>query len=150
MVITMPPKWFNQHGLKMILGEREDSICAVIHEAEVVICSRVAKLQIRPCIKTWIYQVLWHITFSPNEFVRGEIRMHSSELWDAFDLSKNPQSILASEPDTDAAVQGRYIRVGRFLNIPTLGSGVDGDPNISVYISDEIQDAVRKLLKTYE
>tara|TARA_B100000745_G_scaffold298696_1_gene247921 strand:- start:5487 stop:5894 length:408 start_codon:yes stop_codon:yes gene_type:complete len=39
-----------------------------------------------------------------------------------------------------------YVRKGNFLNIPRPGNGRDGDPNMSVLITPEIQLAVKKLI----
>lgn len=42
--------------------------------------------------------------------------------------------------------QGAFIRYGNFLNIPSPGTGHDGDPNISILIDGPIRRAVRQLL----
>ncbi len=47
----------------------------------------------------------------------------------------------------NSAVQSKFIRWGNFLNIPCPGTGHDGDPNVSIYVTDEIREAVRKLLE---
>jgi hypothetical protein len=47
----------------------------------------------------------------------------------------------------DSAAQGFYIRWRNCLNIPCPGTGHDGDPNISVTLSDDIKEAVRQLLE---
>ena len=48
------------------------------------------------------------------------------------------------------AAQGEFIRWGKYLNIPGPGTGHDGDANISIFVSDEIRDAVAQLLQKYQ
>ena len=53
----------------------------------------------------------------------------------------------------DVASQGKYIRWRDHLNIPCPGIGNDGDPNVSIYLDDDIKNAVRELLseeRSYE
>lgn len=147
MHIPMPPSWFHHHGLELSLGGKP--IIQVTHENEVVVDSNVAHLQIRPSITKGVYQVIWHIAFSSNESVQGQICLTHSELKEAFDLSStNEKSVFAELLNADVGVQGHYIREGKWLNMPAPGNGFDGDPNISVFVTDDLQDAVRKLVES--
>jgi hypothetical protein len=144
----MPPNWFNPHGLKMSLGDYP--ICQVTHENEVLVGSNVARLQIRPSmVNQGKYQVLWQINHGPGEFVQGQVQLTKGELEEAFELCPNPpRNVFAEHINVDAAIQGHYVRKNRWLTIPAPGPGFDGDPNISIFVTDDLQDAVRKLIKS--
>lgn len=147
MIVPMPPKWFHHHGFKLSLGG--EPIIQATFGNEVVVNSNVAHLQIGPSMTRGIYQVLWCIAFSSNESVQGKICLTRNELKGAFLLlDSGEKSVFAELFDADAGVQGHYIRKGKWLNIPAPGNGFDGDPNISVFVSDEIKEAVRKLIET--
>lgn len=147
MRIPMPPNWFNPHGLKMSLGDYP--ICQA-HENEVMVGSNAAHLRIRlSMIIEGKYQVIWMITHGPGEFVQGQVQLSKYELEEAFDLCPSPPRNMFSEfNNLDVGIQGHYVRKNRWLSIPALGNGFDGDPNISVFVTDDLQDAVRKLIKS--
>jgi len=44
-----------------------------------------------------------------------------------------------------AARQGFFLRFDEYLNIPGPGCGMDGDPNISIYLEHEIKDEIARL-----
>lgn len=152
MKIQMPPKWFNAHGLKMFLSR--DHIVQDTQPWEVLIGNEVARIQIRHTSNFEAYKIFWSILLGFRQYVEGELRLSEAELKDAFNLGRgrNITNELAldflSEFDGDAGVQGHYIRKGQFLNVPMPGTGLGGDPNVSVYVSEEIQKAVRKLIET--
>lgn len=115
-----------------------EPICQVTHDHEVVIGNKTARLQIRPSVNAGTYMIFWYIAFSAVEFVNGCLQMHSSDLRRAFILIDIASTTLA----------GHYIRRGRFLKLPTRGASDDGDPNISVCLSDDIREAVARLLES--
>ena len=41
---------------------------------------------------------------------------------------------------------GKFVRFHNYLNIPGRGEGQDGDANLSVYLSESIQEAVKDML----
>lgn len=59
-------------------------------------------------------------------------------------LAKNYPAIY-KDPDNWAR-PGAFIRQGRYLNIPGPGTGLIGDPNISIRLKPEIVAAVSKML----
>jgi len=135
MFITAPPDWFNAHGFRVYLGG--NPIYHPTYENEVLAGSKTSQIQIRPSLEKGKYKVLWLLIFSEKDFVHGEITLPAHEVRDAFCVCQN---ILESK------VQGHYIRRGRFLNIPMSGTGADGDPNISIFVSDEIREAATRLV----
>ena len=148
MNISIPPSWFNPHGLKMSLGDYP--IYQVTHENEVVVGSNAARLQIRPSLANGKYEVLWLIDHGPEDLVQGQVQLTKDELEEAFGLCANPsRNAFAEHINADVGIQGHYVRKERWLTIPTPGPGFDGDPNISVFVTVDIQDAVRKLLETH-
>ncbi len=49
--------------------------------------------------------------------------------------------------EVDAACAGAYFRVGKYLNIPNPGIAYSGDPNLSVYITQEMKGALQELFE---
>ena len=98
----------------------------------------------------------WEIRYQtdhggPNRTM-GTIIMTTIQLQVAFDLGyflpggdKVADRMIALYGGSEA-VPGKFIRYERWLNIPCPGSGVDGDPNVSIELHDEIKDAVRRLI----
>jgi hypothetical protein len=85
-----------------------------------------------------------------EEGVRGRSQFNDEDIVVAFGLSEGSGRFgdwLIERFGADSAEQGKYIRWENFLNIPCPGTGHDGDPNISIYLDEEIQDAVRQLLE---
>lgn len=75
--------------------------------------------------------------------VFGTVFLTDGDLRDAFALGKNSETT----SDIMYATPCVFARVKRFLNIPCTGTGMDGDPNMSLYISGNVQRAVRQLMK---
>lgn len=57
--------------------------------------------------------------------------------------------LIASKPLGAFASQKFFFRVGRFLNIPGPGIGHDGDPNISIELSDHLVEPVSQFVRRY-
>lgn len=96
---------------------------------------------------TWV--ISWRISEGGTEFSSGARIFSGTELAAAFDLNDwtgDYRSFLFDKHGAHAAMQGKFIRIGKYLNIPGPGTGHDGDPNISIFVSPAIQGAVRELL----
>lgn len=147
MKIGLPPKWFNQHGLKMLLGGG-NQIVTPLEGDSVLVGNHIAQLQICETLNRAEYKVLWCITLFYKQYAMGEIILSQTTLERAFGITKDvpTQSTFAEKFDTDDGEQGQFIRNGSFLNIPMPGTGMDGDPNISLFVSDEIRQAVREFI----
>jgi len=114
-----------------------------------IISSDVVRVEItrRPHEGCYIAWEIWH---NPHERVAGNVILMPHEMRAAFGLSDKPGKYggeLIRRYGADSAERGKYIRRGSSLNIPCPGTGDDGDPNVSIFLSDEIRDAVRKFLK---
>ena len=141
------PSWFHAHGFKMEKGGGPPLV--VVHGPKVLIGNNVAYLLISPQFgQIGSYRISWRITFFQGDYVEGRIHVTAAELRAAFGISEQPclDNAFADHFLADSAVQGHYIRRGNFLNIPMPGTGTDGDPNISIYLDDEIKQAVRDFL----
>ncbi len=110
-----------------------------------------AELKVSPRERGW--NVQWKIEHY-NGRVEGHVHMDDSALRRAFGLEDGLGTFGATLADRtgtpiDAAEQGQFVRWGEFLNIPHPGTGLQGDPNISIELSDEIRTAVQDLLQYY-
>ena len=142
-------QWWHYHGLKMHVRQldRESKRLDIAGSAAKAVIRRTSLVY--PDAKGWL--VDWEVIQSCpyDEVVRGRRQFNEDELAAAFGLTDNPGKHgqwLLERFGGDSAEQGQYIRSGNFLNIPCPGTGHDGDPNVSIYLDEEIKEAVRQLL----
>lgn len=144
------PIWCHLHGSKM----RVKKLNLLQHI--LVIGSSAAKIVIRKAL--WVHSGAkgWFVDWEVNQYkpykegVWGRVHFTDKELAAAFGLSDDSGKFgdwLIRRFGADSAEQGKYIRWKTFLNIPCPGTGNDGDPNVSIHLDKEIQNAVRQLLK---
>ena len=136
------PRWFHPSGKNMRLGGYH--ICDLILREYILIGDRHNRqIQLWPIRQG--FKLIWLIneTRSPRHF-RGEIVLDNDQLQLAFGLCRTVSN--GYNGHWDRKVQGLFIGRGPYLNFPGPGTGEDGDPNISVFVTEEIQDAVRKLV----
>jgi hypothetical protein len=145
------PIWWHHHGRKMEVSEQTDD--------RLIIKSNAARLTIQKASPIFPDEPLtkdhWFVDWQVvqcrpiQELVSGRRWLTRDDLRSAFgiiDDSGKYGKWLIDRYGADAAEQMKYIRWHEFLNIPCPGTGNDGDPNISIEISDEIQRAIAKLL----
>ncbi|OGY28025.1 MAG: hypothetical protein A3F33_02715 [Candidatus Woykebacteria bacterium RIFCSPHIGHO2_12_FULL_43_10] len=144
------PTWFHHHGSKMHLEllDQQNRRLVISGSAAKVIIRKASSVY--PNAKGWF--VDWEVVqYRPyEEGVRGRSQFNDEDFKSAFGLSEKPGEFghwLIQQFGASAAGQGQYIRWGNFLNIPCPGTGHDGDPNVSIYLDEEIQKAVRQLLE---
>lgn len=143
------PSWCHHHGSRMMLKTFDEE------SKTIIIKGPAAELMIAPHDSygkkypgQWVLH--WKIIHSRISKVQGQVFMTSLQLSWAFDLSEGTGKFgawLIRDYGADSAEQGKYIREGRYLNIPCPGTGHDGDPNISIQLNDEICAAVKKIIK---
>ena len=156
------PVWHHHHSSKMNLDE-------VCYSTKVVSVRIKGSATVMTVTSSWPSQgwiVEYAITHSPDENSSGAVWMSDSDLESAFDLSSSGKHEgLPAAPNNsaaqvgnqwlldkyggDVAVQGKFIRYGPCLNVPGPGTGNDGDPNISVYLTPEIKAAVKQLFNKF-
>lgn len=141
------PVWFHMHGSKM----RPEAID--LESKHLVIKASAAEVIIFPHPRrpqSWAidYGIVHWASMS---YSQGRVAMETEVLRAAFLGEDDPnnnqhgQAILYGFGG-DAAEQGAYVRWGDFLSIPGPGTGHDGDPNVSIWVDEDIQAAVRELL----
>jgi hypothetical protein len=145
------PIWHHPYGSKMCIQEfsPENQI--------LVISSSAAKVTIRKAssvyqdAKDWF--VDWEVVYYKpyQEGVQGRSSFSDDDLMEAFGLYKESPEIFVGDQlikqfGATAGDYGKYIRWKKFLNIPCPGTGHDGDPNVSIYLHEKIQNAVLRLL----
>lgn len=88
----------------------------------------------------------WKVEWRINEYF-DIVVFKSSELKTAFGLSNDPGKTgfqIIQEFGAHSAEENKYIRYGDFLNIPHANT--ENARYISIYIDDEIRNAISKLL----
>ena len=82
-------------------------------------------------------------------YVQGWLRLTTAELKGAFGLADylppEAASLILCYGGT-AAAPGKFLRYERWLNIPCPGTGADGDPNLSIEVSQEITAAITRAI----
>ncbi len=139
------PPWQVFKGYKMKVARKD------IPRGIIKIKGSAAKLTISPTDRDWT--VRWNIEHGGSG-VGGYVRMDDDMLRRAFGLKDGlgifGQAVAArAGTPVDAAEQGCFVRWGRFLNIHHPGIGLQGDPNISIELDDEMKTAVTDLLQHY-
>lgn len=139
------PVWYHTRGSKIGVEKFDD------RNKLLVLSGSAACVRITRCARTvdegWY--VDWEVRYSQQEKAGGRIVLSSPELSAAFGLTAETgewSGWLIQRFGADSAKHGRYIRWEKFLNIPSPGTGRDGDPNISIYLREEIQHAIQQLL----
>lgn len=144
-----PPSWCHHHSMKMVPEKQTDEekaskILRISGSAAFLIIS------FHPEEGEWCWRVDWRIYHGVGS--DNGYRLFTKEnLESAFTPSpigsrSQEDRFFSGRYNADAGQQGRYLRQGRWLNIPGPGTGNDGDPNISIEITPEIYKAVKELL----
>lgn len=68
------------------------------------------------------------------------------DLWTDYDLKLAFDLISGRSAKNTADVSGKFYRKGRCLNIPGMGTGQDGDANVSILVTSEIKKAIQEIL----
>ena len=142
------PDWWHHHGTKMRVEELRPKL--------LVISGSAASVKIYPKAETedegWY--VKWKVVFSVDCQVNGRTWMSTENLECAFGLSNREggeywdayRNWMIDRFGGECAYQGAFIRWRDYLNIPGPGMGHDGDPNVSIDLDAEINQAVQKLI----
>ena len=141
------PLWFHPAGKKMAIAKLD------LNKLVLTLTNPAKSAHLR--ISCAGHSTGWHIKWrlahpSSSGNVSGFVWfMGCDELRTAFRLSDSnahcPEWIMEKYGANDS-LEGDYIRLGNYLNIPGPGTGHDRDPNISIYLSDGIKKAVHEFL----
>ena len=139
------PRWFNPHSAHMkvdVFIKEEHFMVISSHTTTVTTTVRIVR---RAYTVDEGWYIEWEIEWNPQEKSSGRVLFTSEQLRHAFGViaDKMPNFLHNAE----YSESGKYVRRNNFLNIPCVGSGYDGDPNVSIYIDDDIQNAIRELLR---
>lgn len=134
-------KWWHPHGIKLILAERKT-------RGPLVIESGASRLEIskNPGGGFVADCRIRHIMTS---VAHGRIFTTEKEFKHAFDIAvqtdENGSEVLLEYGGT-AASTGVFIRYKDWLNLPCPGTGFDGDPNISLKLTEEIKKEAKSFI----
>ena len=98
------------------------------------------------------YTVRWMIFGKGGKEVNavdGYRQFTKEQILTAFGVSQgNPitDTVFAEKHDAVCGIPGLFIRKLGYLNVPCPGTGIDGDPNLSAFISLSVGEDVRRFL----
>jgi len=125
------PNWHNGHAWKMRVTSWSSNRLVISSSAAWVIITA------EPTTSGEEFSVEWSIIhYVDTDTTVGRRRYTRDDLEMAFELGLSGAAVR----------QGLFYRDGRHLNIPCRGTGDDGDPNVSILVTDEMKIAVRRLL----
>lgn len=131
------PDWFHPYGASMKVKRQGTRF--------LVLASDTASLRISLRRNDWLVE--WTIGYH-DATASGATVMSQEELRAAFGLS-NYTSIwsrwMLQRWECDTAAEGKHIRSRNCLNVPGPGTGHEGDPNTSVFLTNEIRVAIDTL-----
>ncbi|MDD4290128.1 MAG: hypothetical protein PHH83_02510 [Patescibacteria group bacterium] len=147
------PVWWHHHGFKMRAEPLDKEKCIL------VISGSAAKITIKNILSeypNYSFGDGWLVDWEVHQWTPlglktiGRRQFNNEELLAAFGISSESGDTggwLIEEFGAESAQQGKYIRWKEYLNIPCPGTGHDGDPNVSVYIEEDIEKAIKQLLE---
>lgn len=133
-----PPSWWNMAGNRMeFAGETKERLLFHAVNAEFAIVRTNHP-------EVFIYE--WKMKHGKHDQVSGSVEVTEGIVLSSFDLAKMPHTPVSTKTavqfDADFFAQGRAIRKGIWLNVPTAGTGLAGDPNISMLVTPDMQTLV--------
>lgn len=140
------PEWWHHHGNKTrVTVDNSNTVTIAGSAAEITI---VAVNGNAP--NTTDFSVEWKVILTQGQMATGTRIFGYEELAAAFGITNDSGDHgqwLIDRYGGQSAEQGLlYIRWRNFLNVPCPGTGLDGDPNISILITDEIKSAILDML----
>jgi hypothetical protein len=100
-------------------------------------------------VKWTIYRTNPHmLKESEKDKVEGTVTLTTQELYLAFDSVLGSYSKEGTDREftrrhnLTVGIKGKYVRKGSHLNIPCMGTGDEGDPNASIWLSKEVSVAL--------
>ena len=144
-----PPSWWHMHGNKVNSTKTDPQN----ERNQIMLESRTVEVIIdRAENDSW--RVGWRVLHQrislDSDESGGQRFFTTNELLAAFGLNEfeGPSEGFNHEYGAHTAVPGKYIRYGRWLNIPCPGTACDGDPNVSIWVEETIQAAIIKLVES--
>ena len=140
------PTWAHKSGDKMVI--QGSPMPPYLHlESK----SGFAELRINWQEDRRCWTLNWHLFDRGMTAVSsGNREVTSRELQAAFGLLEAvlpEDSLMNRRSGRDITLRGLFIRQGQWLNMPCPGTGLDGDPNITIFITHEIRREIRRILR---
>ncbi|MBU2036618.1 hypothetical protein KJ866_00180 [Patescibacteria group bacterium] len=127
------PIWWHHHGSKMSVVAQ--GLCNDL----LLLQGSAAELLIQRHQTSWL--LTWKVIQGPKTAVSGTVIFPKEELLAAFGQSYDTprhSTWLIDRYGGSAAYQGLFFRFQSWLNIPSPGTGHDGDPNISIKLDEKM------------
>lgn len=141
------PQWWNYGGREMRVDAEASNDRMIVLRGEK---AWVKILFLEKEATPFCFRIEWELTHWSGT-TSGNVKMMAESLMVAFALAPrkpyppmNPTLDLMCK--ADAGEFGCFVRKDRWLNIPNPGTGHHCDPNLSVFVTDEVQEAVQKIL----
>lgn len=135
------PRWWNPNGAKMEVKHADGRV--------VMLANNAASVAIRPVRDTHdqpAYRIEWNLRQLGRDKFLGYLTFPEGYLTAAFAVAAWGRfSAIGRYKATDAH-PGYFIRTGSHLNIPGPGTGRDGDPNVSILLTDPVRAAIGQFL----
>lgn len=140
------PKWVHPHSVKVEFDKDKSVRTRTIRFESKVVSVTISRL--RP--------YSWHVAYriaQPWGFTESSVSLHTAELLCALNIDDSA-GIAGTEESkwwqtaygSDVCVPGKFIRQGNWLNIPCPGTGVDGDPNLSIFLDEGDKKHFRNII----
>jgi hypothetical protein len=124
------PDWFNQRGTQTKLkytGVMKDIVVLQGEAMEIVVIRQ------QPC--GW--SIRWRVKNKISVgYVGGEVFLSEEDMKAAWGVREPREQINGNKGVFGK--DGVYARQDKFLSFPAMGGGKDGNPNASVYLTDDI------------
>lgn len=147
---SIHPQWFHPRGFAIRLDRVTPLSRSFVLRAD----RALLDIERRVLTKERGWHAEWRIEYPDEGRTHGIVWMTDRDLRQAFGLldepdveSGDPHAGSNGRPGDTFERPGRFCRQGPYLSIPCRGTGADGDPNFSVYVTGEIRGAVRQLLE---
>lgn len=137
------PEWFHRGGTKMSLNMSSHNIYVKFKNqsgsVELTISKNYEPRQMRKQQLKWI--VWWEIKSDYGLGIR-----EGRDLWTDYDIKSAFDLILVPSAKKTVSRAGKFYREDSYLNIPGMGTGQNGDANVSIFVTDEIKTAIEEIL----
>jgi hypothetical protein len=143
------PEWWHAHGMKIHLGDPQNLLRHLRNETVLLRGSAVIITIRRILPDEW--SIKYEILHEAPSRTAGIVHMNTLQLEAAFALREKANASATATAYLArfggvVGIPGKFIRYERWLNIPGPGTGIDGDPNVSIELHKEIKDALKQVI----
>ena len=138
------PAWWSETGMGMVVRSENPTDLALVSDTQ-RLCIFYEGVNASDMVEWRLHR---KIQYSGEEFSEGVILLADPLLLTAFGLSDLVTPCgrrLAERYGADAAFQGAFMRKGDYAIFPGPGTGLEGDANFSLFLTESIKAAVQTL-----